>query len=147
MKNHIFTRNVRKFDTCLEAALYNDNIPTTVYRQLIADVHANLPTLHRYLKLRARMMGLTDLGYEDLYAPIVNEVNLTYTPEQAIDLTVNAVKPLGAEYAKVLGDGLTKGGWVDWIPTTGKRSGAYSTIAYGVHPYQLLNFTGNYDEV
>ncbi len=147
MKNHIFTRNVRKFDSCLEAALYNDNIPTTVYKQLIADVHANLPTLHRYLKLRARMMGLDDLGYEDLYAPIVNEVNLTYTPEQAIDLTVNAVKPLGPEYAKVLGDGLTTGGWVDWIPTTGKRSGAYSTIAYGVHPYQLLNFTGNYDEV
>lgn len=147
VKNHIFTRNVRKFDSCLEAALYNDNIPTTVYKQLIADVHANLPTLHRYLKLRARMMGLTDLGYEDLYAPIVNEVNLTYTPEQAIDLTLNAVKPLGPEYAKVLGDGLTTGGWVDWIPTTGKRSGAYSTIAYGVHPYQLLNFTGNYDEV
>lgn len=147
VKNHIFTRNVRKFDSCLEAALYNDNIPTTVYRQLIADVHANLPTLHRYLKLRARMMGLTDLGYEDLYAPIVSEVNLTYTPEQAIDLTVSAVKPLGPEYAKVLGEGLTTGGWVDWIPTTGKRAGAYSTIAYGVHPYQLLNFTGNYDEV
>ncbi len=147
VKNHIFTRNVRKFDSCLEAALYNDNIPTTVYRQLIADVHANLPTLHRYLKLRARMMGLNDLGYEDLYAPIVSEVNLTYTPEEAIALTVNAVKPLGPEYVKVLGDGLTKGGWVDWIPTTGKRAGAYSTIAYGVHPYQLLNFTGNYDEV
>src|SRR5207344_2387037 len=117
-----------------------------VYTQLLDDVHANLPTLHRYLKLRQRMMGLSQLKYSDIYAPIVKEVDLHYTPEQAIELTLGALAPLGKPYVDTLGYGLTHG-WVDWMPTTGKASGAYSTGAYGVHPYQLQNFTGLYDEV
>src|SRR5262249_28019684 len=107
---------------------------------------ANLPTLHRYLKLRQRMMGLDTLGYEDLYAPIVKTVDLRYTPEQAQDLVLKAVAPLGPDYVATLRKGFADR-WIDWMPTTGKAQGAYSTGAYGVHPFQLQNFTGLYDEV
>jgi oligoendopeptidase F len=109
-------------------------------------VNANLPTLHRYLRLRRRMMGVDTLRYEDLYAPIIKSVDLHFTPEQAMTRTLDAVKPLGTSYTETLRKGFT-GGWMDWMPTTGKRGGAYSSGAYGVHPYQLMNFTGIYEEV
>ncbi|NLO92205.1 MAG: oligoendopeptidase F [Elusimicrobia bacterium] len=146
VKTHMFNREVHKFGSCLEAALFNSNVPTAVYKQLIADVHSNLPTLHRYLKLRQRLMGVDQLRYEDLYAPIVKDVDLKYTPEQGMDLVLKAVAPLGPQYVADLKSGFDNR-WVDFIPTTGKKSGAYSTGAYGVHPYQLQNFTGIYDEV
>ena len=146
IKSHMFTRDVRNYDSCLEAALFWNNIPTDVYRQLIADAHDGLPTLHRYLKLRQRMLGLDHLGYEDLYAPLVSDVDLQFTPEEAMDLTLDSFKPLGPEYTGVLGKGY-RNGWVDFLPSTGKRSGAYSTMVYGVHPYELLNFMGAYDDV
>jgi len=109
-------------------------------------VHANLPTLHRYLKLRQRIMGVDQLRYEDLYAPIVKRVELRYSPEQAKDLVLKAVAPLGPKYVADLKKGFADR-WMDFMPTTGKKSGAYSTGAYGVHPYQLQNFTGLYEEV
>ncbi|MFA6093333.1 MAG: oligoendopeptidase F [Elusimicrobiota bacterium] len=146
VKAHLFNKEVHKFDSCLDAALFGSNVPTTVYKQLISDVRANLPTLHRYLQLRRRMMGLDALRYEDLYAPIVKKVELFYTPEQAQELTTKAVAPLGPQYVADLKTSFDKR-WVDFLPTTGKRSGAYSTGVYGVHPYQLQNFTGLYDEV
>ncbi len=146
VKTHEFNAEVHKYKSCLEAALFNSNVPTTVYTQLISDVHANLPTLHRYLKLRQRMMGVDQLRYEDLYAPIVKKVDLRYTPDQAKQLVLKAVAPLGPDYVTTLQHGF-ESGWVDFIPTTGKKSGAYSTGAYGVHPFQLQNFTGLYEEV
>jgi oligoendopeptidase F len=145
-KAHVFDKDVHKFDSCLDAALFPNNVPTSVYSQLIADVHANLPTLHRYLKLRQRMMGLDTLRYEDLYAPLVKSVEMHFTPEQAQDVVLKALAPLGPDYVTTLAKGFADR-WVDWMPTTGKRSGAYSTGAYEVHPYQLQNFTGLYDEV
>ena len=80
---HVANKDVHKFDSSLDASMFDFNIPRSVYTQLLADVHANLPTLHRYLKLRQKIMGLPQLGYEDLYAPIVQKVDLQYTPEQA----------------------------------------------------------------
>jgi oligoendopeptidase F len=146
VKAHVFDRDVHKFGSSLEDTLFEYAIPTEVYRQLISDVHANLPTLHRYLALRKRMMHLDKLGYEDLYAPIVKEASATFTPEQAMDLTLEAVAPLGEEYVATLRKGFSDR-WVDFLPSTGKRSGAYSETVYGVHPYQLLNFMGSYDDV
>jgi oligoendopeptidase F len=143
---HIFDRDVHHFTSCLEAAQFGDNIPTRVYTRLLDDVHANLPTLHRYLRLRLRMLGLKSMRYEDLYCPIVKDVSLKFTPEEAMDLTLQAVAPLGEAYVDTLRHGFASR-WIDWMPTTGKASGAYSTGAYGVHPYQLQNFTGQYDEV
>jgi oligoendopeptidase F len=92
------------------------------------------------------MMGLKELRYEDLYAPIVSEVKMTFTPEEAMKVTLEALAPLGKEYVDTLRHGFASR-WIDWLPSTGKASGAYSTGAYGVHPYQLQNFTGLYDEV
>ncbi len=146
VQGHVFTKDVRKFQSALEAALFDYNIPTSVYTQLIADVHANLPTLHRYLKLRQKIMGLPELGYEDLYAPIVASVDLKFSPEEARKLTLESFAPFGSDYVDTLAKGYDSG-WVDFMPSTGKRSGAYSTMVYGVHPYQLLNFTGTWEEV
>ena len=146
VQGHVFTRDVRKFPSALEVALFDYNIPKSVYMQLIADVHANLPTLHRYLKLRQKIMGLAQLGYEDLYAPIVASVDLEFTPEQARKLTLDSFAPLGPGYVGTLAKGYDSG-WVDFMPSTGKSPGAYSTMVYGVHPYQLLNFTGTWNEV
>src|SRR5262249_26900827 len=143
---HIFDRDVHHYKSCLEASLFANNIPTRVYTQLLDDVHANLPTLHRYVRLRQRMMGVSAVRYEDLYARLGKEVDLHYTPEQAMEIVLGAVAPLGKAYVDTLARGFHSG-WIDWLPSTGKASGAYSTGAYGVHPYQLQNFTGLYDEV
>ncbi len=146
VQSHVVAKNVRKFDTALDAALFDFNIPRSVYTQLLSDVHANLPTLHRYLRLRQKIMGLPQLGYEDLYAPIVPSVALQYTPEQAMTLTLEACAPLGPTYVDTLRRGFTEH-WVDFLPNTGKSPGAYSNTVYGVHPYQLLNFNGAWDDV
>jgi oligoendopeptidase F len=117
-----------------------------VYSRLLDDVHANLPTLHRYLKLRQKIMGVEQLGYEDLYAPIVQQVDLQYTPEQGMQMTLDSFAPLGTEYVEALRKGYADR-WVDFMPNTGKSPGAYSNTVYGVHPYQLLNFNGAWDDV
>jgi oligoendopeptidase F len=146
VQTHVFNKNVRNFGSSLEASLFDFNIPTAVYTQLLDDVHRNLPTLHRYLRLRQKIMGLDKLGYEDLYAPIIATVDLHYTPEQAQQMTLEAFQPLGKEYVSALNKGY-KERWVDFLPTTGKSPGAYSNGAYGIHPYQLLNFNGAYEDV
>jgi len=146
VESHVFNKETRKFGSSLEGALFEYNIPVSVYTRLIDDVHANLPTLHRYLRLRQKIMGLPALGYEDLYAPIVERVQLEYTPEQAMALTLEAFAPLGKEYTDVLAKGYASR-WVDFMPTTGKRTGAYSTSVYDAQPFQLLNFNGAWDDV
>jgi oligoendopeptidase F len=143
---HVFEKKARKFDSALATALFRDNVPTAIYQQLIADVHKSLPSLHRYLKLRQRMMGLDSLRYQDLYAPLVAQVDLAFSPEEARALVLKAVAPLGKPYV----DGLKKGyesRWTDYLPSPGKAPGAYSTGVYGVHPYQLLNFNGKYEDL
>jgi len=147
VKANIFNKDVHKFDSSLQAALFEDNIPVSVYKQLISDVHENLPTLQRYLKLKQRMLGVKQIRYEDLYAPAVTSVDLNYTPDQAMDLTLKAFAPLGEEYVDALRKGYNSR-WVDFLPSTGKKSGAYSNgAAYDVHPYQLLNYMGKYDDM
>jgi len=146
IKTHLFDRDARKFDSTLSAALFDSDVSTAVYHQLIADVHANLPTLHRYLKLRQRMMGLDQLRYEDLYAPLVGKVELKFTPEQAQAAVIAAVAPLGPSYQADLKKAYEQR-WVDMMPSTGKRPGAYEETIYGVHPYLLQNFSGLYQEV
>ena len=146
VQSHVVNKDVHKFASSLDAALFEYNIPRSVYTQLLDDVHANLPTLHRYLRLRQKIMRLPQLGYEDLYAPIVQQVELKYTPEQAEALTLEAVAPLGATYVETLRRGFTEH-WIDYLPNTGKSSGAYSNTVYGVHPFQLLNFNGAWDDV
>ncbi len=92
------------------------------------------------------MLGLAKLSYSDLYVPLVSSVKLTYTPEEAQALTLAAVAPLGPEYVAALKTGF-ESRWTDFLPSTGKRSGAYSTGVWGVHPIQLLNFNGQYEDL
>ena len=147
VKGHVFDKKVHHYDSCLQAALFPENIPTQVYTQLLADVHSHLPTLHRYLKLRQRLMKVDKLQYSDIYAPIIKGAALHYTPEEAMELTLQASAPLGPDYQKTLKQGY-RDRWVDFLPSTGKRSGAYSEgAAYQVHPYQLLNFNGRYEDI
>jgi len=146
VKSHLFEKRVRHFDSTLQAALFQDNIPALVYKQLLSDVHRSFPTLHRYLTLRKRMLGLDVLRYQDLYVPMVASVDMHFQPDAARAITLEALAPLGKDYTEALRKGF-ESGWTDYLPSTGKRSGAYSTGVYGVHPYQLLNFNGRYDDL
>jgi oligoendopeptidase F len=145
---HIFEKKVRSFGSSMESSLFRDNIPPAVYRQLLADVSRNLPAFHRYLALRKRMLAVDRLRYQDLYVSLVGSVDLKFSPDEARAIVLAALAPLGKEYVSVLGKGF-EGGWTDYLPSTGKRSGAYSinTGVYGVHPYQLLNFNGLYEDL
>ena len=142
-----FFAEAKKYPTNLELTLDGPNIPVSVYSRLIDGVNKNLPAFHRYLKLRKRMMGVSELHYYDLYAPLVGSVNLEYTPEEAQKHVVDALAPLGTEYTSVIRRAYD-GGWIDLLPNDGKRSGAYSNGgAYDVHPYMLINYSGKYTDV
>ncbi len=142
----VFGAKARRFDSCLDQALYSDNLPRSVYTGLIEAVRAHLPAYYRYLELRRRRLGVEKLHIYDCYLPIVDMPNKEYTYEQAKELVREYLAPLGEEYRRDL-DRLLAGGWVDVYETKGKATGAYATGVYGVHPYMLLNFVGQLGDV
>jgi oligoendopeptidase F len=143
----IFYARAQKYDTTLDAAVDRPNIPTSVYTKLLEGVNRNLPTFHRYLKLRKRMMDLADLHYYDLYAPLVKSVNTEYSIEESEKNILAALAPLGTEYVAGAKRAFSDR-WIDFYPTEGKASGGYENgEAYNVHPYILLNFNGRYDDM
>lgn len=147
LKKDLFYKKARRYNSCLEAALDAHNIPTTIYHNLIAQVNQNLDTFHRYLNLRKRLMELDGLNYYDLYAPLVKDVDLKYSYEDARRMIVESLAPVGNEYVSVIDQAFNER-WIDVYPTAGKRSGAYSNgSAYDVHPYILLNYNGQYNDV
>ncbi len=147
VKQDIFRAKARNYGSALESATKPNNIPTEVYHSLIENVNANLPTFHRYLNLKKRMMGLDTLKYSDMYASTVKGVELKYSYEEAQALILESLNPLGKEYAGVV-DHAFKNRWIDVYPNKGKRSGAYSNgAAYDVHPYILMNYNDQYNEV
>lgn len=147
LKSDYFYAKNRKYASCLEAALDQDNIPVSVYENLITQIHHSLPTLHRFLDLKRRMLGIDTLHYYDLYASIVKEIDLKYTIEEAQQLIIAALQPLRDEYTERVHYGFDNR-WIDYMPTAGKRSGAYSSdLAYEVHPYILMNWNDNYDSL
>jgi len=147
LQTHAFTMRTRNYDSCLQQALDRNNIPTDVYHSLIKNVRENLGTFHRYLRLKKRMLGVETLKYSDLYAPVVKDVDLEYTIDEAQKLYIEAVESLGADYRQAAQQAFD-GRWIDVYPTPGKRSGAYSNgSAYDVHPYILLNYNGQFDDV
>jgi oligoendopeptidase F len=142
-----FYANARNYKSALEAALDGPNLPSSVYHSLVKGVNDGLPTFHRYLQLRKKMMGLTDLYYYDLYAPLVASVDLTYTPDESEKNVLAALAPLGPDYVATVRRAFNER-WIDLLPNEGKRSGAYSNgAAYDVHPYMLLNFNGKYSDM
>lgn len=141
-----FMAKMRKYDSTLEAAVDANNVPSDVYRNLIASVNKNLDKLHRYVALRKRIMGLEKLYMYDVYTPIVPGIAKEYTYEQAKEISLEALKPLGEEYLERVRRAYAER-WIDVYENQGKRSGAYSAGSYGAHPYMLLNFNGNLDSV
>lgn len=147
LNKDLYYARARNFETCLESALNAGNIPTDVFHNLIKNVNDNLDTFHRYLSLRKRMMGLDQLHYYDLYAPLVEAVDMDYTVEEGIEHILGSLKPLGKEYVDVSKVAFNER-WIDMYPNAGKRSGAYSNgSAYDVHPYILMNYNGKYNDV
>jgi oligoendopeptidase F len=142
-----FYATSRKYESDLAARLDPANIPVSVYSRLIEGVNRSLPSFHRYLKLRKRMMKVDDLHYYDLYAPLVGSVNLEYTPEEAHKHIAAAVAPLGSDYVGAINRAFNER-WIDLMPSEGKRSGAYmSGSAYDVHPFMLINYNGKYTDM
>jgi oligoendopeptidase F len=142
----LFHAKARRYATALESELDGPNIPVPVYTRLVDGVNRSLPSFHRYLKLRKRMMGVSELHYYDLYAPLVASVRLEYTPEEAQKHVLAAVAPLGHDYVGTIQKAFNER-WIDLLPSDGKRSGAYSNDVYGVHPYMLVNYNGQYSDV
>lgn len=143
----LFTTKARNYKSTLERALDGGNIPTDVFHNLIENVNGNLETFHRYLNLRKRMMGVDTLHYYDLYAPLVDKVDLEYTVEEAVENILQSLQPLGTDYIDVSKRAFNER-WVDMYPNEGKRSGAYSNgSAYDVHPYILMNYNGKYNDM
>jgi len=139
IKKDLFYSRVRHFDNCRASALFADRIPESVYDNLIETVKSNLAPLFKYLNFRKQALALSDLHFYDTYVPIVTGVTFDTPYEAAVDMSVQALRPLGDEYLNVLKEGLL-GGWVDRYENRGKRSGAYSAGSYDSPPYILLNY-------
>ncbi|MCX6249265.1 MAG: oligoendopeptidase F [Bacteroidetes bacterium] len=146
MKEHFFSAKVTKFNDCLSAKLFDDNIPTTVYTSLITTIKDNLAPLHRYLRLKQRLLNLPKLRSSDLFASAVPAVDKEFSFEEAKKIVLEMAKPLGADYTGVLSTAFLNR-WIDIYPNKGKESGAYSSGVYGVHPFVKMNFTGKYEDV
>ncbi len=146
VKSHVFEARARGYPGALDAALAKPNIPISVYRKLIAAARRHLPSLHRYLRLRKRVLRLDELRYYDLHSPLV-AFDRSFALEEAKALTLAAAAPLGDDYVSALQEGLA-GDWMHVYPQTGKAPGAYmyGTI-YDVHPYLLLNYNGKYEDL
>jgi oligoendopeptidase F len=146
VKRDIFFARAHKYATAREAALDPNNIPVSVYDNLLSTVDANLPKLHRYLTLRKKLLGLDELHMYDLYVPMIHEVDYTVSYADAQAQVIQAMAPLGEGYVAALRDGLASR-WVDVYENAGKRSGAYSSGAYGTQPFILLNYQPSMDSM
>ena len=146
VKAHVFEAKARRYDGALAAALAGPNIPIAVYRTLIDAAHRHLPSLHRYFRLRARMLGVDELHYYDIYPSLVAS-DRSFDLGEAKALAVASAAPLGDDYVSLLREGFA-GDWMHVYPQPGKAPGAYMYgSVYDVHPYLLLNFNGEYEDV
>lgn len=142
VRKQVFLARARRFDSALEASLHRDQVPVELYRSLIEAIHQGLPTFYKYMEVRRRALGLETLDMYDQHVSIVPEVDLKVPYEEACEWALQAVKPLGDEYVKVMRKGLTER-WIDVLECKGKRSGAYSSGCYDTNPFILLNHQNN----
>jgi oligoendopeptidase F len=140
VKTDVFQARARHYSSALEAALFPDDVPIAVYDGLIESVRRNLKPLFRYFDLRRRALGLAELHHYDTYVPLVPEIETRFTFDQASEVVLAALEPLGQEYVDILADGLRSGRWCDRYETKGKRSGAFSSASYHAPPYILMNY-------
>lgn len=145
-KYYVLAAKSRKYQSSLHKALAPNNIPIAVYDNLITTVRQQLKPLQDYLKLRQELLGYDDLHFYDLFVPLIKGRSRSYTFEEARDIVLEAVLPLGADYQKSMRRAFDER-WIDIYPNKGKATGAYATGVYGVHPYSLLNFNGTLDDI
>ncbi len=136
----VFHARARNYPSAIEAALFRDDVPISVYDNLIAAVRKNLPALHRYYALRQRVLGLDQIHHYDTYVPLVSEIETDIPWDGAVDRVLSAVRPLGDDYIATLGHGLRDGRWCDRYENKGKRSGAFSYGTYASPPYIMMNY-------
>jgi len=140
IKGDVFLSRARNYPSAREASLFPDNVPVSVYDNLIAAVRSRLPVLHRYYALRRQVFNLPDLHVYDTYAPLVSAVQSDVPFDKATDMVLSALRPLGEEYTDILGKGLRGERWCDRYENKGKRSGAFSYGTYEAPPYILMNY-------
>lgn len=146
LQQNLFFAKMRKYPGTLDMALHGSRIPTAVYSQLIDAVHDSLPAMYRYMNLRKKVLGVDELHMYDVHVPIVESVNMKIPFAQAKQLVKEGLSVLGVDYGALLEEGFSKG-WIDVYENQNKRSGAYSWGAYGTHPYVLLNYNNNLNNV
>ncbi len=139
VQKDIFYCRTRGYGSCLQMALFEEDVDESVYRTLVKSVHAAFPLMHRYIALRKRVMGYRTQYMYDIYPSLVEDAELKLSYEEAYELCLKGLAPLGKEYLALFEKGRSEG-WIDVMETEGKRGGAYSSGAYGVHPYVLLNY-------
>ncbi|HEX8295013.1 MAG TPA: oligoendopeptidase F, partial [Chthoniobacteraceae bacterium] len=139
IKADVFHARVRNFPSAREAALFSDDLPVSVYDNLISTVRANLAPLHRYYALRRRVLQLDEIHQYDTYVPVVDQMETDIGWDEACDKVLAALAPLGEEYVRTLGEGL-RGRWCDRYENKGKRSGAFSSSSYGNPPFIMMNY-------
>ncbi len=139
IQKDVYYARARGYDSALHSALYADNVPQSVYDNLIGAVRNNLPALYKYYDLRKRKMGLEDIHHYDTYVPILSDIEIEHTWDQAVEVVAQSLAPLGDEYVSVLKKGLA-GRWCDRYPNAGKQSGAFSAGCFDSEPYILMNY-------
>ena len=146
VESHYFTAKARKFNSCLESALFSHKIDPKVYTQLIQSVRKGLPAMHEYIALRKTALGLDEIHAYDLYVPLIAEKQIDLSFHEACNAVIESVAPLGNEYQETLKKGLLTDRWVDVYENAGKRSGAYSSGCYDSMPYILMNYHGTLND-
>lgn len=146
VRQQIFFARARKFGSAFEAAVDGSNVDPSVCDNLIASVHKGLPAMHRYVALRKKMLGVDELHMYDVYAPMVADFQMEVTYEEAKEISLRALAPLGEEYLAVVRKSY-EDRWIDVVESVGKRGGAYSSGVYAVHPYMLLNWSDTLNDV
>ncbi len=140
VKADVFHARARNYPSALEAALFHDDVPVSVYDNLIGSVRANLAPLLRYYELRKRVLKLDEIHHYDTYVPMVANIETNTSWDEAVAKVIAALAPLGSEYCGTLADGLSSARWCDRYESKGKRSGAFSSSSYGNPPYILMNY-------
>ncbi len=146
VKKDIFYKTARKYDTCMAMAMAGEDVSPAVYNNLIESVHAAFPAMHRYISLRRELLGLEEQHMYDIYVPLVSDADIKLPFEEAYELVIKGLAPLGKDYQALLRRGKDER-WIDVYETEGKRSGAYSTGVYDTHPYVLLNYQQTTNEI
>ncbi len=139
IQRDVYYARARNYESSLQSALFPDNVPVDVYDNLISAVRDSLPSVHHYFDVRRRKMGLKDIHHYDTYVPILSDIEKHHTWDQAVEVILESLAPLGSEYVAALEDGLS-GRWADRYPNRGKQSGAFSCGSFDGDPYILMNF-------